>query len=496
MVNKKKSCDGLVSVDENSPSHFSIDDCRKSDPAAGYRNGSSLNNQGENGNYWSSTPNESNTENAYNLNFNSSNHNVDWNNRNNGHTVRPVSELTPQVNSSGAVHHFTISREQLLKDLYRAYKDARKNKKGRSYQLKFEFNLEENLVQLCDALIERRYTPLPSTCFIIHDPKMREVFAANFRDRVVHHLFYNYTHELFERTFIYDSYSCIKNRGTHFGIERLKHHIRSESMGYKHECYVLKIDVKGYFMHIDRDILMNLCRKTLQTMRYHMANDGRKWGEILDYDFIDYLLEIIIYCNPLEYCNMLGDISEWDKLPHEKSLFYTPCNCGLPIGNLSSQLFSNIYMNAFDQYMKRELGCRHYGRYVDDAFVVSRDRTSLKKLIPRLNDFLRHNLKLSIHPHKTRIVNVRYGVEFLGAYLMPHRSYISNSSMYRIKRKLQNIKTSDTRHMQSSVNSFLGVMSHYDSYCLRRLIFGSNSRLLKCGQFSPDWLRFYPYADY
>ena len=193
---------------------------------------------------------------------------------------------------------------------------------------------------------------------------------------------------------------------------------------------------------------------------------------------------------------MLGDISEWDKLPHEKSLFYTPCNCGLPIGNLSSQLFSNIYMNAFDQYMKRELGCCHYGRYVDDAYVVSRNRTLLKKLIPRLNDFLRHNLKLSIHPHKTRIVNVRYGVEFLGAYLMPHRSYISNSSMYRIKRKLQNIKTSDTRHMQSSVNSFLGVMSHYDSYCLRRLIFGSNSRLLKCGQFSPDWLRFYPYADY
>ena len=226
MVNKKRSCGKSEQETQLPLPLFSIDDHPESVPAAGYRNGSSLNNAGENGNYWSSTPNESNTQNAYNLNFNSGNHNVNWNNRNNGQSVRPVSELTST--SSGfkdCARHFSVTKEQLLTDLYRAYKCARRNKRGRAYQLKFEYNLEENLVTLRDELMTATYKPLSSTCFIIHDPKMREVFAANFRDRIVHHLFYNYTHILFERSFIHDSYSCIKERGTHFGIKRLKHHI-------------------------------------------------------------------------------------------------------------------------------------------------------------------------------------------------------------------------------------------------------------------------------
>lgn len=125
--------------------------------------------------------------------------------------------------------------------------------------------------------------------------KMREVFAANFRDRIVHHLFYNYTYEIFERTFIYDSYSCIKNRGTHFGIERLKHHIRSVSKGYTKPCYVLKIDIKGYFMNINRNILLQLCRKTL-------SKHKNQFDEL----FVDYLLETIINSNPMDNCKVLG----------------------------------------------------------------------------------------------------------------------------------------------------------------------------------------------
>lgn len=480
MVNKKKSAVKLPQSKESSLTLFNIDDYLENAPAAGNRNGSSLNNAGENGNYWSSTPNESNSNNAYNLNFNSGNQNVNWNNRNNGQSVRPVSELTTE-SSENKVRHFSISKEQLLLDLYKSYKDARKNKRNRAYQLKYEFNLEENLVSLRDELISGNYKPLPSNCFIIHDPKMREVFAANFRDRIVHHLFYNYTHEIFERTFIYDSYSCIKNRGTHFGIERLKHHIRSVSEGYSKPCYFLKIDIRGYFMSINRNVLLDLCRKTLSKVK------DRK---DLDYNFIDYLLEIIINSNPIENCNVLGKIEDWNNLPKEKSLLTAEENCGLPIGNLSSQLFSNVYLNVFDQYVKRNLRCRHYGRYVDDAYIVSDDRKCLKKLIPEISHFLYQELGLEINPQKTRIYDAYQGAEFLGAFIKPFRTYISSSSLERVKKKVILCDVGNKKYLHSSINSFLGVFSHYNSYCLRRVLFGNNDNLKNAGRFDKEWLRF------
>lgn len=479
MVNKNKSADKSHYKKECPLSLFSIDDYQENVPAAGYRNGTSLNNAGNNGNYWSSTPNNNN--NANYLNFNSSSHNVNNNNRNNGHTVRPVRELTEE--SSDKVRHFSITKDQLLLDLYRAYKDARRNKRNKRYQLKFEFNLEENLINLRDELITATYKPYPSSCFIIHEPKMREVFAADFRDRIVHHLFYNYTHEIFEKTFIYDSYSCIKNKGTHFGIDRLKHHILSVSKGYSKPCYVLKIDIKGYFMNIDRDILMKLCKKTLSNI---------KKDKELDYMFVDYLLETIIKSNPKDNCNVLGNIDDWEKLPNEKSLFYAQEECGLPIGNLSSQLFSNIYLNDLDHFVKRELKCRHYGRYVDDSYIVSDDKEYLKRIIPEISCFFKTELHLELHPDKTRIFDAYQGVEFLGAYIKPFRTYISSSSLKRIKTKVKNVNVKDIRKVRSTINSFLGVLSHYDSYCLRRVMFGNNERLKKEGNFDGDCLRFKP----
>lgn len=496
MVNKKKTCGKSDGMSSAPLPLFSVDDCFCRVPAAGWRNGTSLNNVGENGNYWSSTPNESNTQNAYNLNFNSSNYDWNWNNRNNGHSVRPVLELTSSVEQENDVRRFSISKEQLLLDLFRAYKDARKHKRKRVYQLKFEFNLEENLIALRDELFSGTYCPRSSSCFIIHDPKMREVFAAEFRDRIVHHLFYNYTHELFERTFIYDSYSCIQGRGTHMGIKRLIHHIRSVSCGFSRPCYVLKIDICGYFMNINREKLLQICRKTLEKMRKHSSNvPGMRWEELLDFQFVDYLLEIIIRTDPVERCNMLGRMEDWRKLPKEKSLFYTQPDCGLPIGNLSSQLFSNVYLNVFDQHVKRVLGCRHYGRYVDDAYVVSESRLQLKSLIPLVADFLTLELGLAIHPCKVRIVDVNGGVEFLGAYIKPFRTYISSASLNRMKRKIPMLHHNDSARRESSINSFLGVLSHYKSYTLRRVLFGYSAKLNGYGFFDKDWLVFRSYLD-
>ena len=145
---------------------------------------------------------------------------------------------------------FHLTREQLLADLHQAYLDARRHKRQKPYQQHFERHAEANLKQLCDELWTRSYRPGPATCFIITDPKRREVFAAQFRDRVVHHLYYNYVHEMLERTFIQDSYSCIRHRGTHYGIARLERHIRRESQNYQVPCYVLQMDLQGYIHQI------------------------------------------------------------------------------------------------------------------------------------------------------------------------------------------------------------------------------------------------------
>ncbi len=493
MVNRKKTGDKSQKGYDSPLSPFSIDDCSETVPAAGYRNGTSLNNAGEWGNYWSSSPNESNTQNAYELNFNSGNFNRNWNNRNNGQSVRPVSELTQLPLTTPEVRHFHITKEQLLVDLYRAYKDARKNKRSKAYQLKYEYRLEDNLVALRDELYTRTYKAFPSTCFIIHDPKMREVFAGNFRDRIVHHLFYNYTHKMLERTFIADSYSCIKKRGTHYGIDRLKRHIRSVSAGYTKPAYVMKIDISGYFMHINRQLLIGICRDFMNKMKTHQSDvPGKKWFEVLDYDFVYYLLESIANSNPIENCNLLGKREDWNSLPSEKSIFRSEEGCGLPIGNLSSQLFSNIYMNPFDQFMKRSLGCKHYGRYVDDSYVVAGSREHLKSLIPKITEFLHNFLHLDVNMNKLRIVDAYYGVEFLGAYIKPFRTYISNSSLRRIRSKVKRNKYEDYASLSASINSFLGVFSHYDSYRIRRVLFGYSSELNSYGRFSNDWLKFRP----
>ena len=259
-----------------------------------------------------------------------------------------------------------------MKDLLLAYKRARIHKRSKGYQLKFEHDLEAELFELYNELMNRTYKPQSSTCFIIHDPKMREVFAAQFRDRIVHHLLFDYVHVMFERQFIYDSYSCIKGRGTHFGIERLKHFILSESENHTRPCYVLKLDIAGYFMSIDRRLLLELCREILDRMKFKASDvEDKRWCDKLDFDFIDYLLEQTILCDPTADYNKIGAVEEWNLLPENKSLFTAAPGCGLPIGNLTSQLFSNVYLNKLDQFCKRSLGCRCYGRYVDDFFLVA-----------------------------------------------------------------------------------------------------------------------------
>ena len=387
-----------------------------------------------------------------------------------------------------------MTREQLYKDLLQAYLDARRHKRNKPYQRRFEANLEENLETLCDALWNRTYKPLPSNCFIITDPKRREVFAAHFRDRIVHHLYFNYTHEIFERTFIEDSYSCIRGRGTHYGIRRLQQHILKESQNYKHPCFVLKMDIRGYFMSINRGKLLEICLNSLDRMASHKVGKYRptRWNTLVDFDFVRYLTEEIVLLNPTKDCRIIGLWADWDELPHSKSLFHSPPGCGLPIGNLTSQLFSNVYLNEFDQFMKRELHCRHYGRYVDDFYVVSCDRGWLESLVPQVTEFLSSRLGLVVHDGKTEIRLVSEGIEFLGAFVLPYRTYLSRATLGRMDQKLYALEVeADPVHVFNALNSYCGVLSHWQSYNARQVMLLKRHSFTRYGFFDYGLRHYY-----
>ena len=456
-------------------------------PAAGYRHSSELNDAGSWGDYWSSSLNTANSDNARNLNFDSDEH--DWNNNNRyyGFTVRPVRQAFV-IND---MENHRLTPVQLLADLRQAFLDASRHKRRKPYVLAFERDLERNLQRLAHDLMSRGYHARPSTCFIISDPKRREVFAAQFRDRIVHHLYYNYTHEMLERTFIADSYSCIRGRGTHFGIRRLDRHIRQESLDWTEPCHVLKLDIRGYFTHIDRRRLLDITLDRLHRMGSHRVSrkDGRRWNEVVDMEFVEYLTREIILLDPTEGCVMKGSAGDWDTLPRDKSLFHSGEDCGLPIGNLTSQLFSNVYLGVFDDYMKRRLHCRHYGRYVDDSFVVSADREWLAGVKTLARDFLYRELGLRLHEGKSRIVPASHGVEFLGAFVKPRRVYVSRHSLLRMKGKLASLHReaaagrADACHLECSLNSFLGLLGHYRSYRVRKETFSGMKAFQRYGLF-------------
>ena len=385
---------------------------------------------------------------------------------------------------------YILTKKALMLDLYAAFLCAKQHKSNKPYVKTFEKNLMKNLESLADDLLARRYKPEPSSCFIVERPMKREVFAAQFRDRVVHHLYYNYTHVLFEHTFIADSYSCIPGRGTHYGIERLRHHILSESRNYQRKCYVMSLDVRGYFMHIKREFLLDIATKTIEKMRSHRVcvDTKQTWGEYLDIDFVLWLTKEIIMLDPTKKCRVVGKKEDWNGLDRNKSLFWTNEGCGLPIGNLTSQLFSNVYLNVYDQFVKRVLKFKHFGRYVDDSYIVCHDKKKLLESVQKIREFQKETLEVNLHMGKLQIREVGIGAEFLGAFIKPYRSYISNATLYRTKVSMSKLNLDDKESTYRSINSFLGTLGHYSSYNIRCNLF-MNKKMLSVASFEKGLLK-------
>ena len=361
--------------------------------------------------------------------------------------------------------------DTLLTDLFKAYYDARRNKRNTPSQLRFEINLESNLIELYHELRERRYRPSPSVCFIVQDSVKREVFASDFRDRIIHHLYYNYVMPFFDRQFIYDSYSCRKGKGTLLGIERFQKHIRSVSHNYTHNAYVLKMDIQGYFMSINRKKLCDMVHEMTEKVKLPSTIKG----------LIDYLSDIIILKDPLHGAIIKGSPEEWDDLPPSKCLRYSPEGVGLPIGDLTSQLYSNIFLNKLDRYICMTLGFKHYGRYVDDFYIVDDDKNRLLAAVPQIEKML-NTFGLKLHKRKTKLYSVKEPVVFLGAVVYPYYRHCSArtnrkfsrrkySFMQLIKQDGYNIdslcKILDVQRCLSSMNSYYGYLRHFKTAIMR-----------------------------
>lgn len=367
----------------------------------------------------------------------------------------------------------------LLTDLFKAYFEARKNKRNTRGQLAFEMDLEHNLIELYEEIRHRTYRPEPCICFVVHRPVKREVFASQFRDRVVHHLLCSYLAPLFDKRMIFDSYSCRKKKGTKAGIERIEHHIRSCTDNYRRKAYILKMDLKGYFMSIDKKLLYDIITDDL-------ARFARKRDERMpDPGLTDFLLRSILFRDPTADCLMHGRPEEREGLPPSKSLFHSAPGTGLPIGDLTSQLFSNILLGRLDEYVKRTLGCWHYGRYVDDFYIVGRHRSRLLGLVPLLRMFLRNELRLELHPHKTELQPCTRGICFLGACVKPHRRYPSKRTVRLMRERLAEVegrckdaKTPPPPHelerMLSVANSYCGYLRQFRAHRLAERLFGKS----------------------
>lgn len=348
-----------------------------------------------------------------------------------------------------------------LAELFQAYYSCRANKRNTRNALAFEIDFEANLVQLWRELNDGSYSPGRSVAFIVDKPVKREIFAADFRDRVVHYLIINKLNPLFEAEFIYDSYACRVGKGTLFGVRRLQRFIRQCSANYTRDAYVLKLDISGFFMHINTAILLTKLARFIQA-RY-TAPDRALLIEVC---------RIMLFNNVRSNCVIKGHRRDWAGLPAGKSLFGSPPGCGLPIGNLSSQVFANFYLNGFDHYIKHDLGIRFYGRYVDDLVFVHHDRSYLGSLIPVLQAYLWDYLGLTLHPGKIYLQHHSKGVRYLGSVIKPGRVYAGKQTKGNFHAAIthHNAVAADHRPDQderdaflASMNSYLGFMSHYDT---------------------------------
>lgn len=353
-----------------------------------------------------------------------------------------------------------------LEEVIEAYYDCRHNKRNTMNQLQFEVDFEHELIELWHELNEGRYKPRRSIAFVVDYPVKREIFAADFRDRVVHHLIYRRVMPLLEQQFLTDSYATQNGKGTLFGIQHVEQHIRDCSENYTRDCWIMKLDISGFFMSISKDLLYQ-CVTDFLVPRYPKD----KLPMLL------YMLHETIYNRPEKSCVRKVPAQRWEGLPRNKSLFYTHGKYGLPIGNLTSQVLALLFLDPLDHLVTGQLDVEHYGRYVDDMVFVNPSAQHLLAVRRHVNKWLADR-GLHLHPKKMYLQHYSKGVMFVGGMIKPGRKYISRRTVGRLFAKVHSynermaqpepLTAAEVESMVASMNSYLGMMRHYNSERLFR----------------------------
>jgi len=318
-------------------------------------------------------------------------------------------------------------------NLFLAYKKARKHKTTKPYIIEFEKNLKENLLFLRSELLLHCYSPKPLANFTIHDPKTRKISKSEFRDRVVHHALCNIIEPIFEKSFIYDSYANRIGKGTLKALQRFDFFKRKASRNNIEKCYILKADIQKYFENVEHEILLSIIKKRISDKR------------------VIWLIRKI-----------LANSSSQNK--------------GMPLGNLTSQFFANVYLNDFDWFVKTKLKARYYIRYVDDFVIFEADKKKLEFYKEEINVFLKSNLKIQLHPDKSKILRLCNSITFLGFRVFFYHKLLKKSNIKKMKRKLESLAQEYKSHKvdYDSVYDFLEGWTAYakraNSYKLRRKI--------------------------
>ncbi|WP_446440301.1 reverse transcriptase domain-containing protein [Pseudomonas sp. 910_21] len=328
-----------------------------------------------------------------------------------------------------------------FEDLVQAYYDCRRNKRNSASARLFEKDMEINLLDLHDDLIAGTYRPGRSICFVVTRPKAREVWAAAFRDRVVHHLLYNHIGPRIERSFIADSCACIPGRGTLYAAKRLEAKIRSASQNWSKPIFYLKCDLANFFVAIDKEVLR----------RQLAAKITEPWWLAL--------VEQILMHDPREDYEVRSPAHLFNRVPQHKRLTAQPAHLGLPIGNLSSQFFANVYLDALDQFAKHKLGAKHYVRYVDDFVFLHESPRQLNAWLAEVEAFL-PSLGAKLNPAKTILQPVDRGVDFVGHVIKPWRRTTRKRSLAQALKRTAAAPTEDLRETANSYFGLLRQASH------------------------------------
>lgn len=306
-----------------------------------------------------------------------------------------------------------------IENLLGAWSEFVRGKQGKRDVQKFSWRLMDNICSLNRELATGGYRHGGYHAFRISDPKPRNIHKARVRDRLVHHALHRVLMPFFDRLFIADSYSCRTGKGVHRALNQFRSYARRVSANHTRTCWVLQCDIRAFFASVDHSILLDRLRE-----------------RVVDVSITRLLEEVV------------------------RSFSSTRRGVGIPLGNITSQLFANVYLHEFDQYMKHQCGARYYIRYADDFVVLSPDRARLEALIPRIREFLAERLRLALHPRKVSIGTIASGIDFLGWVHFPTHRVLRTATRRRMVRRLSVCRDSAT------IASYRGLLKHGNTWKL------------------------------